>query len=659
MIALHGLTKSYGTRDLFKNVSITINRGEKIAFIGPNGAGKSTLFNIVLGASEATSGSIQFNKNLRIGFLPQESSFHSEHTVLQEIVEGDFEIARLKKEKEALEANNETATKHYGDIVHRLEALGFFELEYKGKIVLSGLGFKEKDFNRPITELSGGWQMRVLLGKLLVCHYDCLLLDEPTNYLDLNAALWFKDYLANYKGTFVMISHDKAFLNEVTDHSIILENGKIAKIKGNYEQYRKILDEQRSHLIKQAKEQERVREQYQRFIDRFHAQPNKASQVRAKKKVLEKMELVVVPQDRRESIRGFHFPPTRPSGHRVIALDSVSKSYGDIQVYKNIDFEIIRGEKAVLAGENGAGKSTLLKILAAVVDINEGTRTVGHNVTIGYFSQTRMDVLNSDSTVLEEACYAAKEGVSTEAVRTILGAFLFKGDDVEKKVKVLSGGEKSRLILAKLLISPPNFLLLDEPTTHLDVDAVDALIKALTEYEGTIVFISHDIYFVKSVANNVFEVKDGHITKFPGNFDYYLHKKEQDKNKTEDQRPKTEDRKTWDLERPLLRGEVSPRADRTKDEGCGTLTEEEKKETELSEGEVKKHNEVISNKIKKLRKKKEKLELERYAKARVLENPRHGEDLIRYYQEIVEEMDKEIAAIEGEISRWKEKFLNT
>jgi len=639
MIALHGLTKSYGKRDLFKGVSITINRGEKIAFLGPNGAGKSTLFHIILGETEATDGSIQFNKNIRIGYLPQESSFHSERTVLQEIIEGDSEITRLKKEKEALEAANETATKHYGDIMHKLESLGLFELEYKGKIVLSGLGFKERDFNRPIKELSGGWQMRVLLSKLLVCHYDCLLLDEPTNYLDLNAALWFKDYLTNYKGTFVMISHDKVFLNEVTNYSIILENGKIAKIKGNYEQYRKILDEQRSHLLKQAKEQERVREQYQRFIDRFHAQPNKASQVRAKKKVLEKMELVVVPEDRRESIRDFHFPETRPSGHRVIALTNISKSYGDIQVYKNIDFEIIRGEKAVLAGENGAGKSTLLKILAGVIDINEGVRTAGHNVTTGYFSQTRMDVLNADFTVLEEGCSAARENVTAESVRTILGAFLFKGDDVEKKVKVLSGGEKSRLILAKLLINPPNFLLLDEPTTHLDVDAVDALIKALTEYEGTIVFISHDIYFVKSVANCVFEVKDGHITKFPGNFDYYLHKKEQDMKQMADSRLQIADLK-------------AKKEEKKENDIAG-----EKKE--LSEEEIKKHNEIISNKIKKLRKKKEKIELERYAKARVLENPRHGEELIRYYEGLVSEMDKEIAMIEGEISRWKEKFINT
>lgn len=640
MIALHNLTKSYGVRDLFKNVSLNISRGEKIAFIGPNGAGKSTLFNIILGVIEATNGSIQFNKKIRIGYLPQESNFHSERTVLQEIVEGDYEVVSLKREKEELEKNNEAHVKRYGDVLHRLEALGYFEFEYKGKIVLSGLGFKERDFNRPIKDLSGGWQMRVLLGKLLVCHYDCLLLDEPTNYLDLNAALWFKDYLKGYKGAFMMISHDKAFLNEVTDYSLILENGKIAKIKGNYEQYRRILDEQRSHLIKQAKEQERVREQYQRFIDRFHAQPNKASQVRAKKKVLEKMELVVVPEDRRESISSFHFPQTRPSGHRVIKLANISKSYGDTHVYKNIDFEVIRGEKAVLAGENGAGKSTLLKILAGVIDINEGERFLGHNVTLGYFSQTRMDVLSADSTVLEEACYSAKERITTETVRTILGAFLFKGDDVEKKVKVLSGGEKSRLILAKLLINPPNFLLLDEPTTHLDVDSVDALIKALAEYEGTIVFISHDIYFVKSVANNVFEVKDGRIKKFPGNFDYYLHKREQDKKQTADQRPKTKDQGIWKEQRNMEE------------------KKEESVERELSEEEIKRHNEIISNKIKKIRKKKEKLEIERYAKARVVENPRHGEDLIRYYKDIVEEMDKEISMIEAEISRWKEKFIN-
>jgi ATP-binding cassette subfamily F protein 3 len=436
----------------------------------------------------------------------------------------------------------------------------------------------------------------------------------------------------------VIISHDKAFLNEVTNHSLILENAKIAKIKGDYEHYRRVLDEQRRHLIKQAKEQERVREQYQRFVDRFHAQPNKASQVRAKKKVLEKMELIAVPEDRRESIRNFHFPSTRPSGHRVITLEHISKSYADIEVYNNLDFEITKGEKAVLTGENGAGKSTLLKMLAGVIDINTGQINIGHNVTIGYFSQTRTDVLNVENTVLEEACLAANERLAQESVRTLLATFLFKGDDVEKKIKVLSGGEKSRLILAKLLVNPPNFLLLDEPTTHLDVDAIEALIKALKEYEGTIVFISHDIYFVKSLANTAFEVKDGRITKFPGNFDYYLHKKEQDGKQTIDSRPQTTD---------LGIGKEEYRKWR----------KEEKEEKELSEEEVRKHNEMISNKIKKLRKKKDRLEAERYAKSRVTANPRHSQELIRYYSSIIEELDKQILALDNEISALKLQFL--
>jgi ATP-binding cassette subfamily F protein 3 len=633
MIIINNLSKNYGIRTLFKDISLNINHGEKIALVGPNGAGKSTLLRIILGEDESFSGNLQINKRIRIGYLPQESSFHSERTVLQELIEGDQTIMHLKKEKELLEAQNATATKHYGDIMHKLETLGFFELEYKGKIVLSGLGFKEKDFTRPIKELSGGWQMRVLLARLLVCHYDLLLLDEPTNYLDLNAALWFKDYLANYKGTFVMISHDKAFLNEITDHSLILENGKIYKVTGNYEHYQKIREEQRTHLLKQFKEQARTREQYQRFIDRFHAQPNKASQVRAKKKMLERLPQIIVPEDPRESIRTFHFPATKESGYRVILLEHFSKSYGEINVYKNLDFEVIKEEKAVLAGENGAGKSTLLKILAGVIDFESGTRKIGHNVDIGYFSQTRMDILVPERTVLEEAYSVAAESMTQDVIRTILAAFLFRGDDVDKKVKVLSGGEKSRLILAKLLIKPPNLLLLDEPTTHLDVDAVDALIKALSEYQGTLVFISHDIHFVKSIANTVFEVKDGQITKFPGNFDSFLYRKSQAAQEAKFQ-PSAQHIKVKRQEPHGLRKEK-------------TMTSEE----------IKEHNTIISNKIKKLRKKKEKLEAERYAKARVIENPRHGEDIIKHYTLILDELDQGIRELEGEINRLKEQFL--
>lgn len=634
MITISNLSKSYGLRTLFKDINLTINRQEKIGLVGPNGAGKTTLFQVILAKNEASSGHVQINKNIRIGYLPQESNFPSERTVLSEVIEGDEAIQLLVREKEKLEEAHKADTASYGDILHELEAFDYFNLEYKAKQVLSGLGFKEKDFNRPIMQLSGGWQMRVLLAKLLTCHYDLLLLDEPTNYLDLNAALWFKDYLSNFKGTFIMISHDRAFLDEVTNFTFVLENGVVAKVQGNYEHYRQIIDEQRIHLIKQFKEQEKKREQLQEFISRFHAQPNKASQVRAKRSALERMEEIVVPIDYRESIKTFHFPETRPSGQRVIALKNISKFYADIKVYENFDFEIERGEKAVLAGENGAGKSTLLKIIAGVIEINSGERVVGHNVDIGYFSQTRVDVLNVDNTVLEEAYSVAGGTMPVERMRTILGAFLFRGDDVEKHVKVLSGGEKSRLILAKLLLNPPNFLLLDEPTTHLDVDAVDALIKALNEYQGTLVFISHDIHFVRSVANTVYDVKSGHVRKFPGNFDYYLDKKAK-----------------GDKVDNVSTGHKSYVHVTSRSGNKNNNIEVEAGDSTIL------HNSKLSKKIKKLRKEKEKIESERYAKERIVSNSRHGQDIIQLYEMQIKELNKKIVDIDHEIAITKSRFI--
>ena len=632
MITINNLSKSYGKKILFENISLNINRGEKIGLIGPNGSGKTTLFSIILRETESSGGDVHVHKNILIGYLPQESSFKSGHTVLAELTEGDERIIRLKKEKEGLEEKNEAGSQHYGEVLHQLEAFGFFELEHKAKKILMGLGFKERDFFRPISELSGGWQMRTLLAKLLTCQYDLLLLDEPTNYLDLNAALWLKDYLASFDGTFIMISHDKVFLNEVTNYTLILENGSIFKVKGNYEHYEQIKHEKRIYLEKAFKEQEKKREQLQRFVDRFHAQPNKASQVRAKRTALEKMEEIVLPPDPRESIRDFHFPPTKRSGHRTITLEKISKSYGEIKVYAGLDFEVLQAEKAVLAGENGAGKSTLLKILAGVVNIDSGNRVVGHNVEIGYFSQTRLDVLNPDNTVLQEA-YSAAPGFMAEAtIRTVLGAFLFTGDDADKKVKVLSGGEKSRLILAKLLIKPPNCLLLDEPTTHLDVDAVDALIKALTDYQGTIIFISHDIHFVRSLANAVFEVKDGRIRKFSGNFDYYLEKKSQEEVLIERRKPEIDIvKKKQEDERHKIKDQEKLRRD------------EEKKR--------KAHNIAIRDKINKLEKEKEKLRLESYAKARALSDPHfyRDEEAAREYGRRMKEIEKIITEIESKI----------
>jgi len=520
--------------------------------------------------------------------------------------------------------------------------LGFFELEHKAEKILMGLGFKERDLTRKITEMSGGWQMRTLLAKLLTYHYDLLLLDEPTNYLDLSAALWLKDYLAGFQGTFIMISHDRSFLTDVTNYTLILEHGRIAKVHGNYEHYEEIKKERRIHLEKQFKEQEKKREQLEIFVSRFHAQPNKAAAVRAKRTALERLEkeMVVVPPDPMESIAQFRFPQTRRSGYNILTLEQIAKNYGDIQVYKDLDFEISQGEKAVLAGENGAGKSTLLKILAGVVDIDSGTRIVGHNVDIGYFSQTRTDVLSLENTVLREAYSAAPGYMAEETVRTILGAFLFTGDDADKKVKVLSGGEKSRLILAKLLIDPPNCLLLDEPTTHLDVDAVEALVRALNQYEGTIVFISHDIYFVQSVANAVFEVKDGCIRKFPGTFDYYLDKKDRQ-----------------DVVIKKTKAAVDPAKQKIEEEKHWAKEEEKKRKEE--EKKRKGHNAVIRDEINRISKKKEALQLESYAKARALSDPKifREEETAREYGRRLKEIDKLIFELDEQIKKLEEQIV--
>jgi len=643
MINLNNLSKNYGNKILFESISLSINKGEKIGLIGPNGAGKSTLFSLILGEVESSSGEIRVNKNTHIGYLPQESSFKSEHTVLAELTEGDERIIRFKREKEELENKNLAGSKRYGDILHDLETLGFFELEHKAEKILMGLGFKEGDFSRLIAQMSGGWQMRTLLAKLLTYNYDLLLLDEPTNYLDLNAALWLKDYLATFHGTFIMISHDRAFLTDVTNYTLVLENGSITKVEGNYEHYEQIKSEKRTYLEKQFKEQEKKKEQLERFVSRFHAQPNKAAAVRAKRTALERLEkeAVVLPEDPRQAIGNFSFPATRRSGYKIISLDKVSKSYADIKVYRDLDFEITQGEKAVLAGENGAGKSTLLKILAGVVNIDGGERVIGHNVDVGYFSQTRTDVLNVENTVLQEAYSAAPGYMSEEIIRTVLGAFLFTGDDADKKVKVLSGGEKSRLILVKLLIDPPNFLLLDEPTTHLDVDAVEALVRALVDYQGTLVFISHDIYFVRSVANVVYEVKAGQIRKFSGAFDYYLEKKDQAEVVIEARKHKIDPQKQK-IEEERLR-----------------LKEEEKRRKE-EEKKRKGHNAVLRDGINRLKKDKEKLELESYAKARALSDPkiyRRDDDMAKEYGRRLKEIEKEISEVDIQIKALEAQII--
>ncbi len=649
MININNITKNFTGRTLFKDVSLSIFPSEKIGLTGPNGSGKSTLFSMILGDMESTEGQIQVQKNLNIGFLPQEAKFDSKRTVIEELTSGDTRIAKLMDEKHELEEANKADGDRYGDVLHELEQMGVYELEHKAEKILMGLGFKPEDFHKPVITLSGGWQMRTLLAKLLTYPYDLLLLDEPTNHLDLEATLWLKDFLAGYRGTFILISHDKLFLNDVTNYTIILENGRMAKIKGNYGTYETDKGVRNKTMEKQHKVIEKRKEQLEKFTQRFHAQPNRASAVRNKRKMLERLNDqladVEIPDERR-SIKDFEFPPTRRSGEVVATLTNVSKAYGEKVVYQGLDFEITRGQKICLVGPNGAGKSTLLKMVGGIVDPDTGTRKLGLNVDLGYFSQTRLDVLNPERTAFEEVAAAGEGGIPALRIRTLLGLFNFRGDDVFKPVRVLSGGEKSRLILAKLLINPPNFILLDEPTTHLDIDGVEALTECFQAYEGTLCFISHDLFFVKEIANHVIEVNHGVLRNFPGGLDYYLEKK-----KESDQEANQEGKR------------------KKEDERRQKAKEEKAKETFEETDLHRQHKQAldrlaqIKKEIKDLEREREVLDQESYAKSRVLSQSfhkssmHHGRDpeMLKEYGQRLKWIQKRLRDIDSTIKQLGEE----
>ncbi|MFH1359513.1 MAG: ABC-F family ATP-binding cassette domain-containing protein [Candidatus Omnitrophota bacterium] len=636
MITITNLSKNFDQRLLLKDVSLGIFPNEKIGLTGPNGTGKTTLFSIILGELEPSAGTVQVQKNIRIGYLPQEAKFDSERTLIQELTSGDERMRGLIREKRQLEDENKADTERYGDVVHELELLGIYNLEHKAEKILSGLGFSQRDFQRPINHLSGGWRMRALLAKLLTYDYDLLLLDEPTNYLDLPATLWLKDFLSHYPGTFVIISHDKVFLNEVTNYTIILEDGRMTKAKGNYEQVEAEKENRLKFLEKKKKEVDKKRQQLERFAQRFHAQPNRAAAVRNKRKMIERLENIELPPERK-SIKDFTFASPESSGYNVITLEHVQKSYGEIEVYKDINLEITRKQKVCLVGANGAGKSTLMKILAGIVDVDAGVRKLGYQVDVGYFSQTRLDVLHPERTAFDEVVSAAPAGMPAVQVRTLLGIFNFHGDDVFKQVKILSGGEKSRVILAKLLINPPNFILLDEPTTHLDIDGVEALTKAFKKYDGSLCFISHDLFFIREIANTIIEVDQGCLKVFPGRFQYYLDKKKEkeDSHKKEKQALKMQQ---------------------------NNEQVKKKKKEKINEAALrlhKQHREAlkrlfdIKQVISHYKKEKSDLETESYVKARVLSQPFKTRDqqMLKEYGQRLKAIDKRIKEINKEIDK--------
>jgi len=504
MLTIADVSKSYGTRTLFSDVSLFVARTDRFGLVGPNGAGKSTLFNLILGEEMPDEGTITWERGADFGFLPQESAPVGEETIIQIATSG---------QKLAPESDDDY------DIDYTLEP--------RAKKILAGLGFREQDFDRPGKSFSGGWVMRAHLGRLLVAEPALLLLDEPTNHLDLEALLWFQDYLTRYPGGLVVISHDRAFLNMLCNGILELRGATLNRYTGNYDDYLQEKEDRKSQQASVFKNQQREIAHLQRFVDRFGAKASMASRAKSKEKQIERLEAVAVDEPEEDLKRvNFKFPQPPRSGLRVITLEHVEQAYGDHVVYRDLNFQTERGQRLVLVGPNGAGKSTLLKILAGVIPIQGGTRDLGSNVVPGYYSQNRLDNLDAKRTVMEEAMEMrnVNRDVTEQMARTILGGFLFRKDDVFKKVGVLSGGEKSRLALARLLLAPPNLLLMDEPTTHLDIPSIDALVNALKAFEGTLVFISHDVYFIRALAQNVLHVHSGRLTAYAGDYDYYLDK---------------------------------------------------------------------------------------------------------------------------------------
>jgi ATP-binding cassette subfamily F protein 3 len=522
MLTISGISKSFGGRTLFSDVSLQINREDRIGLVGPNGAGKTTLFTLILQTESPDEGQVNFERNITVGFLPQESAPASDETVLELATAITPEIAKLQKQIKAWDTDHPGIIDHHDDIHARFDELGGYQLESKAKQILAGLSFRESDFNRPAREMSGGWVMRAHLARLLVQEPDLLMLDEPTNHLDLEALLWFQEYLKAYPGAILMISHDREFLNQLVGSIIEIRMSKLVRYRGNYEDY---LVQREAAEIQHAaayKNQQREIAHLMDFVDRFRAKNTKAAQAQSKLKQIERMVKIEAPVSDDKKI-SFSFPQPERSGLKVITLKNIHHAYGANVVYAGIDYQTERLQRTVLVGPNGAGKSTLLKILAGVLPVQQGERELGHNVKSGYYSQYRVEMLQPERSVLDEALDTPQR-ITEQSIRTLLGCFLFSGDDVFKKVKVLSGGEKSRLALVKLLLDPPNLLLMDEPTTHLDMPSIDALVTALKQYQGTLVFISHDVYFIRALANHVVHVKSGQLNHYPGGYQYYLDK---------------------------------------------------------------------------------------------------------------------------------------
>jgi len=534
MLSLQNAGKRFGPRVLFLEANWLIRSKEKTALVGANGTGKSTLMKVLAGLESLDYGTMQLTRGMSIGYLPQEGLRLSGRTVFDECLsvfdelramEGEIErTAEQLSELDHASAEYEAAAERYSLLQERFHALDGYALDSQVGTVLTGLGFGKEDWARQVDEFSGGWQMRIALAKLLLAKPNLLLLDEPTNHLDLETRNWLEDYLHNYPFGYILISHDRYFLDVTIDRTVEIWNKRLTIFQGNYTKYLSQKDERRAQLQAAYKNQRDQIEHLEAFINRFRAQATKAKQVQSRIKELEKIERIEIPEE--EPIIHFKFPQPPPSGRTVVESEGLAKSYGQKHVFSNARFTIERGDRVALVGVNGAGKSTLIKLLSGAETPTAGAVKLGHNVVSEYFAQDQYKVLDGEARMLDDISRAAVKVPESE-LRSLLGCFLFSGDDVFKPLGVLSGGERNRFALARILVSPSNFLLLDEPTNHLDMRAKDVLLDAIAAFSGTVVFVSHDRYFIDRLATRVIEVENGVITSYPGNYEDYLRKKEE------------------------------------------------------------------------------------------------------------------------------------
>ena len=534
MVSIDNVTVSFGGWDLFKDISLLINPRDRIGLVGKNGAGKTTLLKVIMGMQPPTSGVITMSGDTTLGYLPQQMKVHDTTTLVEETAKAFEEVLHLEREMERLTAEiaqrEDYESEEYGDLVHRLSEaterhnlLGGESRDAQIERTLLGLGFKREDLNKPTSTFSGGWRMRIELAKLLVRRPSAFLLDEPTNHLDIESIQWLEGYLKEYPGAVLLISHDRDFLDNVTNRTVELLLGKVYDYKVPYSQYVVLRKERREAQIAAYNNQQRLIEKTEEFIEKFRYKPTKSNQVQSRVKQLERLDRIEIDEEDLSALN-LKFPPAPRSGQIVAEIKEVGKSFGEKRVFAGADFTIEKGDKIALVGRNGEGKTTLARILIGELEPSEGSVKVGANVSLGYYAQNQDDLMDGDFTVYDTLDKVAVGDIRTR-LRDILGAFLFRGEDVDKKVRVLSGGERSRLAMARMMLSPHNLLVLDEPTNHMDMRSKDILKEALLKYDGTLVVVSHDREFLDGLVDKIYEFRDGGVKEYLGGIRYFLEKR--------------------------------------------------------------------------------------------------------------------------------------